>query len=291
MISEKFNFVEKLYEDLLTIDVIIERMLDNSTIGKKTYENDPNSSIQFGFLGSPYYWKKKDEKNQIQAKQLYEAFYFQFKPLLKYAGSNTKQKLDKANEKIKKIINQEEAPISIEKAKKSIKKQLGNFNNFLQLLNDKQSVIVIVPDTNAIINYPDPIVYKNDINNSFDYIVLPTVLSELDKHKLNHKNEGFRKKVSSIIKRLKGYRKQGNVLKGVTIHKSITVKMIATEPNFEVLPSWLDQDNNDDRIIASILLLQIENPTNIYIFVTSDLNCQNKAQMASIDVFDTDDLL
>ncbi len=38
------------------------------------------------------------------------------------------------------------------------------------------------------------------------------------------RNDDFRKKVTSVIKRLKGYRNQGNVLEGVTVNKSITVK-------------------------------------------------------------------
>jgi len=83
---------------------------------------------------------------------------------------------------------------------------------------------------------------------------------------------------------------QGNVLEGVTVDKFITIRMVATEPDFNKTLGWIDPDNNDDRIIANALQLQISHPNNIVIFVTSDINLQNKAQLANLTVFDTDEL-
>ena len=98
------------------------------------------------------------------------------------------------------------------------------------------------------------------------------------------------KKVKSVISRLKGYRKQGNILDGVTVEKTITLKMVATEPDFSNTLNWLDSNNNDDRIIANALELQINRPSDNVIFVSSDINFQNKAELANLTIFDTDEL-
>lgn len=157
-------------------------------------------------------------------------------------------------------------------------------------MRKEDSDILIIPDTNSIIQYPDPLTYEKIGNTkSFNIVILPTVLSELDKLKINHRNEDCRKKVKSVIKRLKGYRKQGNILEGVIVHKTITLKMIATEPDFRITLNWLDPTNNDDRIISNGLELQTKYPSNRLIFVSSDINFQNKAEMANLEIFDPDD--
>ena len=70
-------------------------------------------------------------------------------------------------------------------------------------------------------------------------------------------------------------------------YKSITIKMVAKEPAFERTLSWLQKDNNDDRIIASSIEYQIDNPSHKVFLVTSDINLQNKAEMAKLPFFET----
>jgi predicted ribonuclease YlaK len=70
------------------------------------------------------------------------------------------------------------------------------------------------------------------------------------------------------------------VLEGVTVAKTITVQMIPTEPRMADLPSWLDPDNQDDRIIGSLLEIQCAEPSAVVVLVTDDMNLQNKAEMA-----------
>ena len=47
--------------------------------------------------------------------------------------------------------------------------------------------------------------------------------------------------------------------------------------------SWLDADNADDRIIASVLHIQASSPSAHVILVTGDINLQNKADAAMIE--------
>lgn len=211
--------------------------------------------------------------------------------MLRHANPKTKQEILHAKRDIINLINQKSAPKSIEVGKQNCRAFFSVFKKFIELHTNENIKTIIIPDTNSIIQYPEPISYKSiSHSEKYDFIILPTVLSELDKHKITHRNEEFRKKVASVIKRLKGYRKQGDVLTGVTVSQNITLKMIATEPNFEKSLSWLDPHNNDDRIIANVLELQISNPGDNIIFVTSDINLQNKAELANLNSLDTDEL-
>lgn len=71
---------------------------------------------------------------------------------------------------------------------------------------------------------------------------------------------------------MKGYRQQGNLIDGVTVEKTIKIKMVASEPNFDKTLSWLDKENSDDKIIASALEIQRDNPSSAVCLVTSDIN-------------------
>jgi predicted ribonuclease YlaK len=107
-------------------------------------------------------------------------------------------------------------------------------------------------------------------------------LGQLDRLKVVHHDADLKEKVSSVIRRIKGLRQQGNLLHGVTVNKTVTIKMLAAEPNFKETLHWLDPSNEDDRIIASILEIQCNFPTAIVVLVTSDINLQNKAEMANL---------
>ncbi len=181
-------------------------------------------------------------------------------------------------------------PRTISEAKTKFVSQIQFFYEMLELYaNSEDKEIVVIPDTNALIQKPQPKDYKYLTNSEqLTIIILPTVLSELDELKIKTTNPDFQKKVRSVIKRLKGYRNQGNLIDGVTLEKSIKLKMIASEPNFDSTLSWLDRENNDDRIIASALEIQRDKPSSVVCLITSDINLQNKSEMARLSYLDID---
>jgi len=73
---------------------------------------------------------------------------------------------------------------------------------------------------------------------------------------------------------------------GITIHKTITVKSVAKEPNFEKTLRWLDPKIKDDRIIATVLEIQREYLASKVILITNDINLQNKSEYANIPVIE-----
>lgn len=175
-------------------------------------------------------------------------------------------------------------PNTIEEAQLQLKDTFISLNRMLKTIEDHfETSIILVPDTNALIYCPEISLYSKLIQNQKCTIIIPsTVISELDVLKVRYAEKDFGNKVKGVIKRLKGWRNQGDILTGVTVNKNITFKMIAKEPNFHETLQWLDRDNNDDRVIATVIEIQRENPTSLVYLVTSDLNLQNKCELAKI---------
>jgi predicted ribonuclease YlaK len=63
---------------------------------------------------------------------------------------------------------------------------------------------------------------------------------------------------------------------------SITIRLLQAEPDFDSTLSWLQRDNDDDRIIAATLEYQRQVPSSIVVLVTEDINMQNKAEAAKL---------
>lgn len=155
---------------------------------------------------------------------------------------------------------------------------------FITILDESgTSTILVVPDTNSLLAEADPTMYRSVSGaESFVFVLLPTVLGELDRLKVEHKNPDVREKAKKVITRIKGWRKQGALPNGVTVDKSIMVKSVHREPNMAQSLSWLDPMNNDDRILASVLAVQINHPSSKVLLVTGDINLQNKADAAFV---------
>lgn len=174
----------------------------------------------------------------------------------------------------------------------NLKKRFNEFNPILDILDankDSDKDIVIIPDTNSLLLSCDPLIYKKSINkDSFTILLLPTVLGELDKLKVLHRNPEVREKAQKVITRIKGWRTQGTLTSGVTTEKTITIKAIPNEPNMGKTLSWLDKDVADDRIITSVIEIQSKNPASIIVLYTSDINLQNKAEAAMIEYSELD---
>jgi hypothetical protein len=286
------TFVENLTAELDNIKQTMYELLDNSRI--KIWRNDPLSSCVI--IAPTQYWDEPTEIEQtfqIKLKKIYGRWIETFKLFTENSPEASKRRIEQAD---KFVINWIEKnsdwciPNTIKEAKTKFENEISFFYDTLKLYsNSGEKEIIIVPDTNALIQEPDPKSYKKLVSSEkLTIVFLPTVLSELDELKIKSSNQDFQKKVKSVIRRLKGYRKQGNLIDGVTVEKTIRLRMIASEPNFNKALSWLDNENNDDRIIASVLEIQRNNPSSVVCIVTSDINLQNKTEMAKLSYIDID---
>lgn len=282
------SFIQNLKNKIEELIPIVDLMFDNSSVYYHDF-NDQYDNIVI--LGAPlYHYDKKDEKTQILLKIKYEKFFENFELILDKAHPDRLGSIKEKHWEIINLIQQNHAPSTIEDGKNHFRQLIKVYNDFLDLLNSTESNLILIPDTNSIIQYPDPTTYRKIANGEFYFIIVPTVLSELDKLKTFHRDQDFKNKVKAAIKRLKGFNNQGNTLEGITVDKNITVKMIATEPKFDKSLKWLDSASADDRIIASILDIQLSHPSDQVIFITSDINLQNKSRLANLSYIDTDNL-
>lgn len=144
--------------------------------------------------------------------------------------------------------------------------------------------LILIPDTNALLASADPAAYRGiAAADAFQLLLLPTVLSELEKLKMLHRNPEVRDKAKRVVTRIKGWRTQGPLLEGVRVDRTITVRAVHNEPKVADSLSWLDADNEDDRIIASVLDIQATSPSAHVVLVTGDINLQNKADAVMVE--------
>lgn len=286
------TFVDHLTIQLDSIKQTMFELLDNSRIKFRRDSNYSNVIV----IAPRKHWDNPSEIEQslqIKLKKLYGQWIETFKLFTENSPDASKSKIDETDKFVINWIEKKSdwgIPDTINEAKTKFESEINFFYdtlNFYSSNGDRQ--IIIIPDTNALIQEPDPKAYRQITNNvKLTIIFLPTVLSELDELKLKSSNPDFQKKVKSVITRLKGYRQQGNLIDGVTVEKTIKLKMVASEPNFDKTLSWLDRENNDDRIIASALEIQRDNPSSAVCLVTSDINLQNKTEMARLSYIDID---
>ena len=214
--------------------------------------------------------------------------------LLKYAPEKISYKFASASKSFRDLINlktgilgAEPDPDKRECSMQAVLQEVKGTIEFLKYSSSKG--IIIVPDTNSLLISSDPLRYAELAeSNQFTIHLLPTVFAELDSLKINHRNETLREKAKAAIKRIKGWRKQGSLQTGVKCNRTITILASHEEPDVVGSLAWLDPEIKDDRIIASVLEIQVRNPAALVVLATSDINLQNKADAAMIEVAEID---
>lgn len=144
----------------------------------------------------------------------------------------------------------------------------------------------LVVDTSALVDNPDVAAYTDAVGARYMMHVPPTTLKELDDLKRSGRTEQLRRDADKALRRLKGYRANGDVLAGVRVAGEVSVLFAAAEPRGDGLPGWLDLGVPDDRVAASALLLQSEHPGSWLAVVTSDLALQTKLAAVGLPFID-----
>lgn len=285
--SDLSSYIHQIKRMLQEIELELVGFIEECEI--KEFHNDPYSNV--AIITPTYYWGKlTDNQKQVQMslKKDFMEWIEHLNLLFLDASESTHYKIDETQKFILRWIEQEHGDWSVSSTVKNnimkLREEFKILYDLIKILENKEvDELIVIPDTNSLIICHDFKDYKGIVEkDKFILILIPTVLEELDKLKIVHRERDFRDKINSIIRRIKGLRQQGSLIKGVTVDRTITVKMIAVEPNFEHTLSWLDPSNNDDRIIANTLELQRGYPSSKVLLVTNDINLQNKAEMAKI---------
>lgn len=280
MLTVTDNFQEMMRE----IKNLLENLfMNHSTIYRLIQPGDGVISV----YGNYAYRKLDEAGRQIQSKVLekYHRFFELLKVLLKDLPTESLRHLSELNTVLIRTIEQQRTPCkntkeAFSEAVKTLQDQL----NLLRHLYDSSSgEAAYVPDTNALLYNPALETWKFHETPKFILVLVPSVLSELDALKIKDHNETVRSKSETLIRQIKEYRRRGNLAGGVPIIKgTIDIVAVATEPSMETSLPWLDQENNDDRFIASVIEVMRNRPRASVIIVSRDINLQNKADFARI---------
>ena len=146
-----------------------------------------------------------------------------------------------------------------------------------------EGTFVLVPDTNALIRSPAFAAWSFAGIPAFDILLLPTLLSELDSLKIEHRNPDVRNKANEVIRQMKEYRRRGPLTRGVTIvNGRVGLRSVAVEPRVDDLLPWLDSSCADDRMLAGCVEAMRMHSRSVVALVTGDINLQNKAEFARV---------
>ena len=175
----------------------------------------------------------------------------------------------------------------IQNIQQVIQKTRKNFDDIkdviINLYPNSKNDPILIPDTNALYANTEIEKWEFETFDKFIVALTPSVLSDLDKHKIEHRNESVRNKALKLINKIKEYRRRGKLSEMVHVVKDkIWIFTIANEPDFQKTLGWLDKENDDDRLVAETLEIIRKYGDRAVIVITSDINLQNKLEMANL---------
>ena len=277
-LHESGNQIKCLGRDLL---------LKHSGLARDWNVNNPDSDMLFISASGNHDWKPLGQDGlrlQSRIRQEFDRFLATLRALLRMQPSHVQETIAENARVIHEIIDQQgltwikttdEAVQKFDTAVDGLVEQVAGLHD------GSEGNHIYVPDTNALCYNPQLDEWTVDESPIFTLVLMPTVLSELDQLKVNHRNEDFRQKAEGLIRRIKGYRSRGRLSDGVTLRTGrSTLKTIAVEPKLEESLPWLDANNNDDRLLAGLLEVMRLHPRCPVLLVTRDINLQNKAEYA-----------
>lgn len=288
------SIIKLLNNDAEEIKVMLGEL---SSYSKITKWNNNNSNSGIVIIAPPYKWGKlSDEGKQLQGRILkqYNRLTDMIKILIIDLPKQNLNFLEKTMPQVLEIIEQNKTLFS-SSPQECLNKAIGKIDDQLKMLDglydSNPNTIIYVPDTNAILTNPNLEKWVFEEVEGYTVVLVPVVLSELDKLKIDGRHETLRDKAKSFIKKIKEYMRRGTISEGVKLSGKNKIKTIAVEPNFEKTLPWLDETNNDDRMIASYIEVVRQHPRSNVILVTADINMQNKAAFANAMFIDPPEIV
>ena len=293
--NSNITYISRLINRLEALQDRFIRVLRASQLDGYVPQSNPLSSV---FGDQPprrqikYRWLKAPvevEREQNQIHRDFEVWHSDFIALFPNATQDESNRLKALYLEMDSWLKNRHSgavPNSTLNAEKAFRETCLKLVAFLgQAQSMSKNAPVYIIDTSALIDYPDieSMAVELDIHNA-DFVIPTTTISELDNLKTGKRNEEFRSKLTAAIKYINDLTSRGDVLEGISGAHGLKIKMLAKEPDFSQLPNWLDPSNKDDRIVASAIELQRLSPASTITIVANDINMQNKAKLASINV-------
>lgn len=248
--------------------------------------NHPGSLI---ITASNYAWNPlsvEGKRTQTELLREWRRFHALLHALLRGQPSSQTRELSQLESIVRDIVEQDTTTGTedLDTAHQQLRSAVEKVLDTLEHLPDaSEGLATMIPDTNALILNPRLERWQFSESREFLILLTPTVLSELDDLKMNHRIEAVRDKAKGLIRQIKEYRRRGRLADGVPLKKgTISLAASAIEPRFEDTLPWLDSANSDDRLLASVIEVMRQRPRSAVVLVTGDINLQNKAEFADI---------
>ena len=285
------SLVAALLERLDAIQARMTEVFRSSRVEQHIQPGNPFAALS-GRQPKPkisYRWAPLNtdlENEQARILSTYAEWYGEFAWLISDTSERTQRSFSTSNQAVSVMIRVRsygQFPRTAEAAVQQFSALLAPFYDYLRELKESQSETILVPDTNVLIDQHDVTLYGAALGvDAYKCVVTPVVLAELDELKIKRTDKEFRNRVSRAIRYLRSWREKGDVLLGVALAPGITGQMMATEPDFDALPDWLDPSINDDRMVASALTIRRCEPAATVSVISNDLNLANKCSLAGI---------
>ena len=251
--------------------------------------NDDNSNVTFLNVHGDHSWKTlppEGKQLQVELNKKVKKFNSLVTALFQNLPENEQEDIELHLQELARIVAQDEpttAKTSKEAADLFQKAMQDIINTLDKCYADSSDPALAVVDTNALLTNSNIEGWRFDGIKQFTIVLAPTILRELDKKKMNRNNESVREKADSIVRRIKEYRRRGHLPDGVNIvNGKIMLQTIAEEPDMaQSLPAF-DENNEDDRLLASTLEVMRSHLKREVFIVTGDLLLQSKAEMHGI---------
>jgi hypothetical protein len=148
-------------------------------------------------------------------------------------------------------------------------------------------------DTNTLLEFQrfDSINWPKLVDaNEVCLVVAPAVIREIDQHKYDSSNARRRDRARAVLPVLGSYLEQmvrsGNA---VPVRENVTIIALTEKPRIDWVEKALERQDNDDRIIASILTFQEARTPEHLVLVSNDLGIRLKARQRGIDTINPSD--
>lgn len=121
-------------------------------------------------------------------------------------------------------------------------------------------------------------------------VVAPLVLTELERHKNEGKNEWLQNRARTLVSKLRPHLRDSRLAAGqpISIRPHVELLYITKQPAVDWKMLGLDAGWNDDRLIASIIEFIAAHSDATVVFASDDTLCLAKALAHGIQIVDTD---
>lgn len=136
-------------------------------------------------------------------------------------------------------------------------------------------------DTNILLHCKPAkeIPWENYVKGTYTFVIAPIVIDEVDKHKRNLK-KSVAKRAKSITKLFEDIM-ENDVQDWLLIDKRPSVEMFTA--------NGLDREEQDDRLLASLMQFSLENPESQVILISNDFGPRLKAKNLGINAIKLSD--